>query len=84
MFSIKVRVGKKVLPLAKRFKRKDASGALYKSTTEYMSFFNRKQIFVVRKVSQRGSSYDYWISKTDDSAIIDKSFLRQELFALKK
>ena len=25
----------------------------------------------------------YWISKTEDDVIIDKRFLRQELFALK-
>ena len=46
-----------------------------------MLFFNRQEIFIVRKILQRGSSYDHWISKTDDDAIIQKRFLRQELFA---
>ena len=45
-----------------------------------MSFFNREQIIIVRKVLQKGSCYNYWISKTDDGAIIDKRFLRQENF----
>ena len=43
-------VGKKVLALAKRLQKKDAPGNLYKSTTENMSFFNHKQVFVVWKV----------------------------------
>ena len=45
--------------------------------------FNRDQIFIVRKVLQKINPYDYWISKTEDSVIIDRRFLRQELFALK-
>lgn len=51
--------------------------------TENMSFFDCEEIFLVRKVLPRGSSYDYWISKTNDREIINKRFLRQELFALK-
>ena len=74
-------VGKKVLTLAERLKKKkDAPDALYKAQQK-MLFFNRQEIFIVRKILQRGSSYDYWISKTDDDAIIQKRFLRQELFA---
>ena len=45
--------------------------------------FNREQMFIVRKVLQKINPYDYWISKTEDSVIIDRRFLRQELFALK-
>ena len=76
-------VGEKVLDLAKRLRKKEAPGNLYKSTTEHMSFSNREQIFIVRKVVPCDDSHDYWISKTEDGGIIDKRFLRQELFALK-
>ena len=48
-----------------------------------MPFFNREQIFIVRKVLEKINSYDYWILKTEDGVIIDKRFLRLELFALK-
>ena len=48
-----------------------------------MPFFNREQIFIVRKVLPKINSCDYWISETEDGVIIDKRFLRQELFALK-
>ena len=76
-------VGKKVLALAKRLRKKDVPGNLYKSTTENMLFFNCEQIFIVRKVVPHDDSHDYWISKTENGEIIDKRFLRQELFALK-
>ena len=75
-------VGEKVLVLAERLRKKDALGSLYKSTTKNISFFNRKEIFIVRKVWSK-DSYNFWISKTADGEIINKRFLRQELFALK-
>ena len=53
--------GEKVLVLAKRLKKKDAPGRLYKSTTENMSFFNREQIFIVRKILPKINSYGYCI-----------------------
>ena len=77
-------VGEKVLVLAEGLKKKDAPGSLFKSTTENIPFFNRKEIFIVRKVlPMQNSSYNYWISKSSESEIINKRFLRQELFALK-
>ena len=76
-------VGEKVLVLAERLKKKDAPGNLYKSATENISFFNREKIFIVRKVLSTENSYNYWISRSIDGEIIDKRFLRQELFALK-
>ena len=48
-----------------------------------MPFFNREQISIVRKVLPKINSCHYWISKTEDGVIIDKRFLRQELFAIK-
>ena len=76
-------VAEKVLVLGERLRKKDTLGNLYKSTTENISFINREEIFIVRKVLSKEDSYNYWISKTADSEIINKRFLRQELFALK-
>ena len=55
--------GEKVLVLAKRLKKKDAPGVLFKSTTENIPFFNRNQIFIVRKVLPIDDhlSYNYWL-----------------------
>ena len=49
---------------------------------ENMLFLNHEQIFIVRKVLPKLNSNDYWILKTEHRVIIDKRFLRQELFAL--
>ena len=76
-------IGEKVLVLAERLRKKDAPGNFYKSTTENISFFNREQVFIVRKVLPRDDSYDYWVSKTEDGEILHKRFLWQELFALR-
>ena len=79
-------IGERVLVLAERLKKKDAPGSLFKSTTENIPFFNRNEIFIVRKVlpiDNNHSSYNYWISKRGKDKIIDKRFLRQGLFALK-
>ena len=76
-------VEEKDLVLAERVRKKDAPGNLYKSTTENILFFNRDEIFIVRNVFSKEDFFNYWISKTDDGEIINKRFLRQELFALK-
>ena len=70
-------IREKVLVLAERLRKKDAPGNLYKSTTENISFFNREEIFIVRKVLSKEDS------KTADNKIISKTFLRQESFTLK-
>ena len=59
-------------------------GVFCKSTTENKSFFNRDEIFFIRRIAFIHDSYNYWISKTVNGEIINKRFLRQELFALKE
>ena len=77
-------VGKKVFVLAERLIKKDAPGVFYKRTTENKPFFNRDEIFLIRRIAFIDNSYNYWISKTVNGEIINKRFLRQELFALKE
>ena len=50
---------------------------------ENISFFNREEIFIVRKVLSKEDSYNYWIFKMADGEIINKRFSHQELFTLK-
>ena len=78
-----LKVGERVLASAQCLKKKDTPKHLYKSTTEMVSFFNREQIFVIRKIVKTSKdSYLYWISKKGNNKIIGEPFLRQELFAL--
>ena len=71
----------KVLVLAERLKKKDASGNLYEAFTDNMPFFNRDIIFTIYKSAKLNKgTYLYWIE--EDSKKINGRFLRQELFAL--
>ena len=68
-----IKVGERVLALAERLKKKEATKHLYNSTTENVSFFNRKQTFVVRKVVKTSkNNYLYWISKESNDKITHK------------
>ena len=57
---------------------------LYKPTTANIYFFNTEQTFIFKRVAKiSDDQFIYWISKEDENKIIDKRFLRRELFALK-
>ena len=71
----------KVLVLAKRLKKKDAPGFLYKASTENIPFFNRDGIFTIYKRAKlENGVYLYWLEEKGRK--INGRFLRQELFAL--
>ena len=74
-------INEKVLILAERIKKKDAPGFLFKSTTQNIPFFNKKEIFTIRKYNLVDNVYNYWIKK-ENNQNIDKRFIREELFAL--
>ena len=71
----------KVLVLAERRKKKDASGILYKASTDNMPFFNRDRVFTIYKTAKLNhGTYLYWVE--EDGKKINGRFLWQELFAL--
>ena len=74
-------IDEKVLILAERIEKKDAPGILFKSTTQNVPFFNKKEIFKIRKYNLVDNVYNYWIKKENNQKI-DKRFIREELFAL--
>ena len=76
-------IGERVLILASRVKKKDAPGVLFKSTTENKSFFNKKKIYVVRKIVKITNTFNYWISQEGQEQVIPNRFFREELFAIK-
>ena len=75
-------IGERVLILASRLKKKDAPGVLFKSTTENKPFFNRKEVYVVKRIVKIDNTFNYWISKEQEDQLIPNRFLREELFAL--
>ena len=74
-------INEKVLVLAERIKKKDAPKFLFKSTTQNIPFFNKKEIFKISKYILNNNVYNYWL-KTEKDRNIDKRFIREELFAL--
>ena len=74
-------INEKVLVLAERIKKKDAPKFLFKSTTENIPFFNRKEIFTIERYVLIDGSYYYWL-KNEKNEKISKRFIREELFAL--
>ena len=76
-------VNEKVLILAERLKKKDASGNLYKASTDNIPFFNRNIIFTIyKRVKLNNGTVLYWLE--EDGRKISGTFLRQELFAINK
>ena len=74
-------INEKVLVLAERIKKKDAPKFLFKSTTENIPFFNRKEIFTIERYVLIDGSYYYWL-KNEKNEKISKRLIREELFAL--
>ena len=69
----------KVLVLAKRLKKKDAPGNLYKASTDNIPIFNRKIIY---RAKLNDGIYLYWVEENGKK--IDGRFFSQELFGLNK
>ena len=78
-----LKIGEKVLASAEQIKKKDTPSSLFKSTTEYILFFIREQLFAVRKITKISDITYYWISKEGEIKKVNKRFLRQELYAIK-
>ena len=76
-----LKIDEKVLVLAERIKKKDAPGVLFKSTTENIPFFNKKEIFKISKRNLVNKVFNYWIKK-ENNQNINNRFIREELFAL--
>ena len=77
-------IGEKVLVLSERLKKKDTPGKLYKASTQNKTFYNKDNVFIIRKrLKSLDNVWYYWISEANKT-IIGSRFIRQELFALKE
>ena len=74
-------VGEKVYVLAERIKKKSAPGKFYKQSVQNISYFNKENIYKIRKKKLIDGIRYYWVksSLTD----LPKRFQRSELFALR-
>ena len=71
----------KVLVLAEIIRKKSAPGKFYKQTVQNISYFNKENIFFIRKKQKiRKISY-YWL-KDPQNKRLTKRFQRTKLFAI--
>ena len=74
-------ISEKVYVLAERIKKKSAPGKFYKQSLQNISYFNKEQVYRIRKKGTINGIKYYWVksSLTD----LPKRFQRSELFALR-
>ena len=75
-------IGEKVYVLAERIKRKSAPGKFYKQAVQNISYFNKEQIYTIRKKRLMNGIKYYWV-KSSTLTDLPKRFQRSELFALR-
>ena len=54
-------IGNKVLVLAERIKKKAAPGKFYKQSVQNISYFNKDEIFIIRKIQPIDCMKYYWL-----------------------
>ena len=76
-------IGEKVLVLAERIQEKSAPGKCYKQTVQNISYFNKKETFVVRIKQKIDNNTPYSIKNSKNNKSLIKRFQRHKLFVLK-
>lgn len=61
----------KVLALVERLNKMDTWEKFYKGSTQNKSFFNKKQLFTIRKRKRISHVHCYWLSKEDSNRLMD-------------
>ena len=61
----------KFLALGERLNKMDARKKFYQSSTQNKSFFNKKQLFTIRKRKKISHVHYYWLSKEDSNRLMD-------------
>ena len=75
-------IGKKVLVLAERIKKKSAPGKFYKQSVQNIVYLNRERTFSIRKKKKIDKINYYWLTDLKTGKNMTKRFQRNELFAL--
>ena len=79
---MKFRIGKQVVVLAERLKKKDAPAKFCKSSTQKKSCFYQDEIFVITKKQKNDNQYFYWLTNTKTKKFIKNRFQRQKIYSL--
>ena len=76
-----VNIIEKVLVLAEIIRKKSAPGKFYKQTVQNISYFNKENIFFIRKKQKIHKISYYWL-KDPQNKRLTKRFQRTKLFAI--
>ena len=57
-------IGEKVLVLAKRIQKKSAPGKIYKQSLQNITYFNKKQTYVIRTKQKIDKIIYYWLKNS--------------------
>ena len=76
-------IGEKELVLAKRIKKKAASGKFYKKSVQTIFYFNKYKTFTIRRIQLIDSIKHYWLKDAQNNRKLPKRFQRTELFAIR-
>lgn len=76
-------IGKKVQVLAKRIRKKSASGKFYKQFVQNIPCFNKEQTYVIRTKQKIDEVIYYWLKNSKNNKNLIKKIQTSELFALK-
>ena len=76
-----VNIIEKVLVLAEIIRKKSAPGKFYKQTVQNISYFNKENIFFIRKKQKIHKISYYWL-KDPLNKRLTKRFQRTKLFAI--
>ena len=76
-------VGKKVLVLAERIRKKSTPGEFYKQSVQNITYFNKEQTFIIRTKQKTEKVVYYWLKNSKHNKYLIKRFQRNKLFALK-
>ena len=78
---VPLKIGKDVLLLSSRIKKKSAPGLLYKSSIDNKSYFDKKIIFTIIKRQDIHNKTFYWLKKADDKKVKFR-VIREKIYAL--
>ena len=76
-----VNINEKVLVLAEIIRKKSAPGKFYKQYVQHISYFNKENIFSIRKKQKIHKNSYYWLKDPQNNRLT-KRFQSTKLFAI--
>ena len=76
-------VDEKFHVLTELIKKEAAPGKFYKQSVQNISYFNKDETFIIRKIQPIDGVKYYWLKDAQNNKKFGKRFQRTELFAIR-